>query len=192
MNNSWFSGCLHLGHETILKGFRGKFFENIEEHDNTIINNIFSNCKPGDNYYCLGDIFWKIDSEKKKKFFDDIRKHKINFFWIVGNHDKPFSYSGIIQWTYMKDIIVEKQPITLCHYPMVVWNKSHYGAWNLHAHIHFNDATYQKMGSVTAGKRLNVGVEFHDFQPFSFEEIKERIHFYPDNFDLIKRSAHYG
>ena len=68
--------------------------------------------------------------------------------------------------------------ITLCHYAMRVWNKSHFDAWHLYGHSH------ACLGSV--GKSLDVGVDNHDFFPWSFDEVKDYMVAQPHNFNWVR------
>ena len=192
--NSFFTSDWHLGHFSLQRGIRGTVFSSLEEHDATIINNIFETVKPGDNLYFLGDAFWKWDSKRVEEFMTNLKKHRINLHWILGNHDKlSWTKFGCVKWVgQIKDITIEGQPITLCHYPMIVWNRSHHGAWQLYGHIHMGDSTYIKMREMSGtfeyirGKQVNVNVEFGEgFRPRSFEEIREHMSLLPDNWDTI-------
>ncbi|MDP2727308.1 MAG: hypothetical protein Q8P59_07165, partial [Dehalococcoidia bacterium] len=51
------------------------------------------------------------------------------------------------------------KPVTLCHYPVARWDRSHHGAWHLHGHSH---GFYKGRGFI-----LDVGVDCHDFYPIS-------------------------
>ena len=53
--------------------------------------------------------------------------------------------------------------ITLCHYPLEVWDRKHFGAWHLHGHSHGN--------CPAVPRRLDVGVDCHDFRPVSLAEV---------------------
>lgn len=50
--------------------------------------------------------------------------------------------------------------ITLCHYPLAVWDRKHYGAWHLCAHTH----KHIESGDFI----LNVGVDCQNYYPISF------------------------
>lgn len=50
---------------------------------------------------------------------------------------------------------------------MRVWNKSHYGAWMLYGHSH--GSLIDDPNSLS----FDVGVDCHNYKPFSFEEVKE-------------------
>lgn len=188
--NYFFTSDWHLGHDTILKGFRKEVFSSTDEMNKKIISNIFEVIKPGDQLYYLGDMYWKFPQDELDKLFIAFKKHKINFHFITGNHDpKHLKYSAIVWQGTLKDIVINKQPITLCHYPMVVWNKSHYNAWQLHGHIHYKDSTWFKLfeRDIYEGKQINVNCELHNFMPLSFEELFELMKNKNDNFDLIRR-----
>jgi len=190
--NNWFSSDIHLGHRKLHDARKDLLPEGVD-HDGYIVNRIFSVVKPGDNYYNIGDLFWKMPLEKKLEFFNLFKKHKVNFFGIYGNHDKPYPNHKAVVWTgHIKDIVIEKQPITLCHYPMMVWNRSHYGAWQLYGHEHLRNKSLENSiprvdETRRLGKQLNVNVEFHNFLPWSFEEVYEVMKTKNDNLDLLKR-----
>ena len=190
---NWFTSDWHFGHEKMQQGLRGKAFTSPENHDTALKENIFNTVKPGDNLYFLGDAFWKWDSKKVERFMTDLKKHKISLHWILGNHDRlSWTRFSCVKWVgHIKDIVIEKQPITLCHYPMLTWNRSHYGAWNLHGHIHIDDSTSKKlpikMPLYPLGKQLNVNVEYHSYKPISFEEVDLIMKGYEENWDYIKK-----
>ena len=186
---NWFSSDFHLGHTNLhKKGYRKNIFSSIEEHDEVIIENIFSVIKPGDNFYFLGDLFFKYSTEEKITFFNRFKKNRVNFHWILGNHDKPIRHKAIVFIGHIKDIKIGKQRITLCHYPMIVWNNSHLGAWQLFGHIHKNDNTDLIFPYERLGKQLNVNVDFWDFKPVSFEEIEEIMKKKKENFDILHKT----
>lgn len=193
---SWyFTSDLHLSHASILKGFRGEIFKTMEEHNETIIGNLLSLPK-GSNLVIAGDLFWKFSSKQVEEFFTKFKKSGISIFIVYGNHDKMswFKYSIIRTQGHMKDLSVSDQSITVCHYPLVVFNKSHYNAWNLHGHIHKNDATWNKMilnDPRFSGKKLNINIELHDFKPWSFDEIHEYMSTRENNWDFIDKGKKY-
>jgi len=203
MSKHYFTSDWHLFGINFLKNPLRSMFNNVEEMNETIIENIMTKTKPGDNLYFLGDMGWKFPENYLNNLFTKFKKHKLNFFWIEGNHDANLNVeSSCIKWRgQIKNIVVDKQPIALCHYPLIVWNKSHYDGWNLFGHIHYEDSTWKKLFKVTKNeisksKRCNVNTELYNFRPLEFEEIK----FFFDvenfdgnkvyrNFDLIERGS---
>jgi calcineurin-like phosphoesterase family protein len=67
----------------------------------------------------------------------------------------------------LHEITVEGYRLVLCHYPLAVWNRRHYGSVHLHGHSH---------GALASiGMRLDVGVDAWDFRPCSLPEILARL-----------------
>lgn len=192
MNEAFFCSDLHLGHKTLMKGFRGTIFSSMEEHDNTITENLLA-LPRGSRLYILGDLFWKYNSEQTMQFFVKFKKKKIDLHLIEGNHDKTVNWKNVTikSISQMKSITINKQPIFLCHYPMEVYNRSHYNAWSLYGHVHYEDETWKKnyANQHFQGKKLNVNLELHNFKPWSFDEIADHMSTMTDNWDLIKRES---
>lgn len=144
----------------------------------------------GSDLYFLGDLSW--DMQVLKTFFDRIKKARINFHWILGNHD--YKHGATVyknqcrSMSEIKDVYIgDKQPVVLCHYPMLTWNKSHYNSFLLYGHHHANSNGTKMLESLSKGKTLNVNVEFHDYKPWSEDEIMAYMSKRPDNWDLIRR-----
>src|SRR5208282_6454505 len=131
----WFTSDFHLGHENIIK-YCDRPFANAKEMDKTILDNFFSMVKKGDTVFFLGDLSFHEDVIKSTLMA--IAMAGIDFNVIVGNHDNAdaiarFSYHQFKKNVYsMLDTEIEGQPITLCHYPMLTFNRSHYGAWQMY------------------------------------------------------------
>jgi calcineurin-like phosphoesterase family protein len=105
---------------------------------------------------------------------------------IKGNHDHGMSATVREIFTTTSDyteLLVNegggtKQRISLMHYPLRVWNHSHYGAWNLHGHSH---------GSLEPiGKQLDVGVDCCAYKPISYHDIKK----YMDASSIVNQDHH--
>lgn len=159
--NTWFSSDFHLSHANIIR-FCNRPFSSIVEMDETIISNWNSRVGQYEHAYFLGD-FAFCDVEKAQRLLNRLNGVK---HLIVGNHDKvAVKLSG---WASIRDfaeIRVEGKNITLCHYAMRVWNKSHYGAWHLYGHSH---------GSLPDDPNslsFDVGVDCHDFKPLNVSDI---------------------
>lgn len=162
----WFTADLHLSHDRIIKLAKRPFVDS-EQMNNSIITNMKNNLSRGDELYILGDL--SFDIYASRLFFDLCRDRGYQVHYILGNHDKKGGrhnpiYKNCITVSEVKDIKIEDQKITLCHYPMRSWNNSHHGAWQLYGHEH---------GSVEdIGKQYDVGVDGNDFKPLNFNQIK--------------------
>ena len=162
----------HFQHANIIK-YCNRPFDNVDEMNETMITNWNSRVKPTDTIYIVGDLgFGDLNNILR-------RLNGIKIL-ILGSHDKsalqcPQYFAKI---SPLMEINVEGQAIILCHYSMRVWSKSHYNSWHLYGHSHGKLAG--------AGKSFDVGVDSHNFFPWSFDEIKSRMKELPDNFNLVK------
>ena len=172
----WFSADFHLGHKNIIK-YCDRPFSGVEEMDAIIIENLKKNLKPNDTFYFLGDLTFKYTmAEQFFDLFSDIKIH-----YIIGNHDSnkviKLAYDCCESVSCLKDIKIEDQAITLCHYAMRVWHKSHFNSWQLYGHSHSN--------LPPVGKQYDVGVDNNNFAPISFDDLIQIMENSPDNFNYI-------
>jgi calcineurin-like phosphoesterase family protein len=172
--NYWFTSDWHLGHYNIIR-YTKRPFKTTKEMDEAIIENLFSLIKKRDHLYFLGDM---ARSKKLVTFIvNKILDEGIEFYFIKGNHDKV---PGFIKIYNLLSKNIDINYITMCHYPMISWNRSHFNSWSLHGH-HHND----RISKLFPGKRMNVGVDVHNFKPVNFEDIKAYMAKQKDNWDLI-------
>lgn len=89
-----------------------------------------------------------------------------NTFFTADTH---FNHANIIQYC--------RRPYSSITEMNEVWNKSHYDSWHLFGHSH---------GRLPAlGKSLDVGVDGHDFAPWSWGEIKTYMAGRPHNENFL-------
>jgi len=167
--NTFISSDFHILHNAILR-YDQRPFSNIEEMNQAILDNHNSVVKPTDNFYFLGDLAHGRDATPEK-VEDFLRQLNGNKFFIKGNHDKRDTVALYKKYgTYlghMAEIYVGDQMITLNHYAMRVWNKSHHGSWHLYGHSH---------GSLPDDPNslsFDVGINVHNYFPLEFERVKE-------------------
>lgn len=177
----WFTADLHLGHYNIMK-YCDRPFKTTNEMDKTIMDNLLVLLSGGDILYVLGDL--TFDASKAEMFFDEVDKCHTQVHFIWGNHDKGKVRKIIKERSalcgHMEDIKVDGQSITLSHYAMRVWNKSHYNAWNLFGHSH---GTLEPVG-----KQWDVGVDNTAFIPINFTILKDVVmEARPDNVNFIRK-----
>ena len=145
--------------------------------DETLIQNLEDRLSTGDTLYFLGDL--TFNKQKANYFFEKLNNIEIHF--VIGNHDSneviQIANEYCVSVSHLKDINIEGQSITLCHYAMRVWNKSHFNAWQLYGHSH------AKLKSV--GKQYDVGVDNNGFYPVSFDRLLEIMKERPNNFNYI-------
>jgi len=167
MNNTWFTADTHFCHANIIK-YAYRPFKEIAEMNETIIQRWNERVMSGDTIYHLGD-FGLAREYEMSYLLNILKRLRGNIVFIEGNHDKKTRLMKEYFYRYYyqyKEISVMGQDITLCHYPLKVWNKSHFGAWNLFGHCHGT------LPDDPDALSIDVGVDCHDFYPISFDEIK--------------------
>ena len=163
--NIFFSSDFHFGHKNIIK-YSFRPFSGVAEMEKILLNNIDLTVKSNDIVFFLGD--FTFDKRIAARVVPQLPG---TWIWIAGNHEKDFlKYlrKNDIEYFSLLDIEIDDQPITLCHYPMLSWNKSHFGAWNLYGHHHWNT----NIKEIFDGPKLNVAIENWDYYPVSFHTIK--------------------
>jgi calcineurin-like phosphoesterase family protein len=177
----YFISDTHFFHENIIK-FCNRPFKDAEEMNYILIENWQRTVKPEDTVYFLGDFTWDID--KGIKIWNRLNGRKV---FIRGNHDDKFinalfaECGGAINLkiTDIFELHHNKTIITMCHYPMVCWNRSHFNAPLLYGHVHSGKIPL-------SGKVLDVSVENINYTPISLDEVIAKIEKLPDNWNYIK------
>jgi len=164
----WFTADPHFFHSRIIELCK-RPFANVDEMNLALIANYNKKVKTHDHLYILGD-FGLGNIAQLEWIRSMIRCNNITFIW--GNHDKELrrnmrATNAMFKATHdVLDIVIENQPITLFHYPIMEWNKFFYGAWHLYGHVHGN------LSPLPGSLACDVGVDCHNFNPVSFEELK--------------------
>jgi calcineurin-like phosphoesterase family protein len=159
----------------------------MDEMNGTMFQNIMALPENSELYF-LGDLTW--DNSWLPHFFDNMYKKKFEFHFVKGNHDNIPSeiVARCASFSDLKEVKIGGVPAILCHYPMSVWNKSHYNSFHLYGHIHADVESLPIIEHKMMGKTLNVNVEFHNFKPWSEDEIVEYMKTRPDNWDKIEKT----
>lgn len=167
--NIWFCADLHLGHKNILK-LCNRPFKTIEEHDSYIINRYNELISDDTTIYILGDICWNQSYENYKNIFTQLKGKK---YVVLGNHDNKQNLirckkDGLICDLFEnKTIQIDNIRIFLAHFPYREWNGFYKGAYHFYGHCHgILDDFYQS---------TDVGIDCWEYEPVSFEEVKEYI-----------------
>ena len=143
--------------------------ERTMENDETIIERWNSRVKEGDTVYHLGDFaFTRLPSQTD----EIIERLNGSIYLVRGNHDKTevvkargFAWVG--EKYQGKMVNVCGREIFISHYSHRVWDKSHHGVWHCHGHSH---GTLPDDPNIMS---MDVGVDAHDFYPWSIDEISE-------------------
>jgi len=168
----FFTADTHFGHENIIK-YCARPFANAEEMDAVLIENWNNKINDGDLVYHLGDFSWGNSVQYRAQLNGDI-------IFLRGNHDKDALQNKhlFLRTLTREELTLGGQFIVMSHYAMRVWNKSHFNAWHLYGHSH---------GTLPPeGKSWDVGVDYNDYAPISFEELKSIMDARPNNVNLVK------
>jgi calcineurin-like phosphoesterase family protein len=155
----WFTSDYHLCHTNIIK-YDNRPFESADQMYRAIVTNHNALVTPTDTVYFLGDFCW--DPRFVKQALEALNGR---FIMVWGNHDRKIRKFGDLfaECHELLQIKYNDQDITLCHYPMRSWNKSHHGAWHLHGHCHGHLPKY--------GKSFDVCTALWDYKPLSFNQV---------------------
>ena len=169
MIETFFTSDTHFNHANIIK-YSHRPFSSLDEMNETLIANWNKVIKPTDTVYFLGDFAF----HRHEYFVKRLNGHKI---LIIGSHDKELK-PLYRPWAFemaspMMEINIKGQHVTLCHYCMRRWPRSHHGAWHLYAHSH------GELGPI--GKSWDVGVDNNQYIPLSWDSIVDRMDTRPDN-----------
>lgn len=133
-DNIYFTSDLHFNHTNIIK-YCDRPFKNVSHMNEVLIQNWNKTVSSQDTVYVLGDFAYGTELEWNR-LLQRLNGMKV---LIMGNHD----YHGSIPINKFHNIhegfinvMIDKQLITLSHYPMLSWFQSHRGAWNLFGHWH--------------------------------------------------------
>jgi len=195
MYKVYFISDLHLSHKNILKYQPNRMemmgltdVDDIEKHDEYILNMWKSTLKRGDHVYVLGDMIL-ANYEQTKKLMNQLKSTGCKIHLIIGNHDKKYEFFSnlfesidTIKYTIFKkstfDFLDADFRVVMCHYPLVTWQHKTRGCVCLHGHTH-NHSPWENEG---VDLRLNVGFDstMSNGKLISLEEIyawyKEKLH----------------
>jgi calcineurin-like phosphoesterase family protein len=144
--------------------------------------------KLDDVVYHLGD----FTLSNIKGFEQYISKLNGTIFIVPGGHDERWlsqyhKNGSVKKYTVLSELYTIKVrglELVLCHYPLLSWNKSHYGSIHLHGHTHGTIGCIGRSGDVSipngehTGTRVDVGVDCNNFYPVSVTDIINRIDAY--------------
>jgi len=138
----FFTSDLHIGHKNIIKYCDRPFltqdgFPDADAMRAQLVKNFCEVIKPGDELYFLGDLAFDVNTTRD--FLNAVPGVK---FMVWGNHDPHRKERKGLEGAFVKTAdlmevkLMDGVKATLCHYPMLRWNSSHFGTYHLHGHTH--------------------------------------------------------
>ena len=165
----WFTSDQHFNHDNIIQ-YCSRPFSNVASMNEALIDNHNSVVGPKDQVYHLGDFAFRGDEKSTRAL---ARKLNGRHTLILGNHDNERALPRILfDWCCHYRILetkIDDIQVTMCHYPMLSWQASFHGSFQLHGHTHGT------VGFDPAVRRLDVGVDCWGFRPVSWEVVKEKL-----------------
>ena len=185
MKNIFLTSDQHFSHKNILQHCN-RPWKTIEEMDEALITNWNTVVKHGDMVYHLGDFAMipkPINGIPRMKLYRKLRM-RLNGKIIIaglGNHDQMAQEIYTSCFTEVHQILERKingYYFTMCHYPLLSWNRSHYNYKNftnlkqcsimLHGHCH-NRLTQDNPF------RIDVGIDGWNYTPILLEDLIKNI-----------------
>jgi len=166
----WFTSDLHLGHHNII-AHCGRPFDSTELMDAVLIENLNACAHRPDTLWILGDIGLNLSPERLERYMSRIACKDVRL--VRGNHDKKtvvYESDLFTEVCELCEIPFAKTRGTLCHYPLVEWNRSHHGSFMLHGHQH-NAPAYNQSQREQGIRRYDVGVDANGYCPVSQQMI---------------------
>ena len=179
--NVFFTSDYHAFHKKILILGKGRPFASLDEHNSALVDRHNAVVRPGDLVYNLGDWAMSCGWEDAWRFRQRLLGQQ-HFTW--GNHDRPptgkvayemsLHHPEAFVWWKDSDILDlqaygVKYPVSIGHFAMRTWTKSHKGAWNLYGHSH------NQLPEESRWLAFDVGVDCWDFRPVSIEEVAQKM-----------------
>lgn len=179
--NIWVTSDPHFNHNNICRGVTNwrtetgeipisstRDFQNLDDMNTRIVENINSVVGQDDILLCLGD--WSFGGfESIKQFRDRIVCNNIHL--ILGNHDHHIKINKkgiqeIFKSVSKYDLMTYgKHNFVLFHYPISSWDGLKKGHIHLHGHVH--SSTERRF---TNGKKMDVGIDGHpEFRPYNLK-----------------------
>lgn len=167
-----FTSDPHFFHRSMVD-LKRRPFSSVEEMNEVLVDNWNSVVGKKTIIYVLGDVSFGRPEETDAL----LSRLNGNKRLILGNHDNSKMVDKVYRNHFMticdrlrvsfQDI---KEEIVMDHFPLMTWDKAHYGAWHLHGHSHGS------MNYPFVGKILDVGVDVHNFKPITAAQVADYMH----------------
>lgn len=131
---NYYIGDTHFGDDRVMK-LTERPFSSVEEMNETIMKNWNMRIHQKDTVYILGDFALDDDSASIMESLNGKKR------LILGNHDRTLTKRILRQFdsvTTIRTIDDCGRSVCLCHYPLLSYENSVYGGYQVFGHIHNN------------------------------------------------------
>lgn len=173
-DNIYFTSDLHFGHKNILQ-YENRDIKlgvnNIEEHDQKLIDNWNSIVEEDDLVFILGDLSF-YNAEKTNEILKQLKGHKV---LIKGNHDYTYIDKIIFdksQFELITDYLQIKYQgiiISLMHYPILSFDGMYKDEGYIHLFGHIHSTPDYKLPRHS----YHIGVDVNNYKPVSIDKCIE-------------------
>lgn len=164
---TFFLSDTHFGHENIIRTCR-RPFANVAEMDEALVSRWNERVGPNNSVYHLGDFCFR-NWRGADAYLSQLNGH---IHLVAGNHDDEtlaHHASLFASVSHIREIHERGRRMVMCHYPMREWHGSWDGSWHLFGHVH------GRLDHQPHGYSLDVGVDAHDFRPWSMDEVEQEF-----------------
>lgn len=173
--NDWFASDHHVWHRNIIQ-FVNRPFKDLDEMHAAFIADHNRVVKKEDRVWFIGDFSFG-EPEQTSQLVKQMYGQK---FLIKGNHDHLRRIKGVDGYADVfqyKELKFDEDHVILSHFPFLLWNRAHYGAYHLHGHSH---GSLQYPPSLANARIFDVGVDHlyainGNYSPVDWAWIKARL-----------------
>lgn len=186
----FFTSDLHFNHKNIMN-FCKRPFKDIDEMKDILIANWNNVVGKDCIVFDLGDFAFAGTGEWKRILKELNGIHIL----IKGNHEvtrapQPSALRDFFAVYENLTIEINGQKIYLNHFPYLCMDgtyKTEHQPWQLFGHVHLSPIMENNIGKdfdrlkILFPNQYDVGVDFNNYEPISFEEVKEKIDYQIQN-----------
>jgi len=174
MKKTFYIADPHFDHPGIIS-YCKRPFENVENMNETLIENWNKVVRQNDDVYIIGDFGFPKKAHQVPHLIEIAKRLKGNKHLIIGNHDKRSLHNPEFTKLFntieiYAEIFDEETKVVLFHYPIAEWNGYFGESIHIHGHIH----NHENKNIAYEENRYNVGVELIDFTPITLDELIKR------------------
>lgn len=170
----FFTSDFHAKHENIIK-YCDRPWTDKAEMTEAIIENWNSAVSTDDIVFNLGDFMWS------GSYGSLIPKLNGRIHLILGNHDRHINstWSKYLEGIYEQlTLLIDNKIVYLNHFPYLCFPEN---AYQLFGHVHLsktkNDGKDFVRCSYLLPTQYDVGMDFNNYKPISWVEVKQRIEY---------------